>query len=564
MNLPCEVAVSGIAVHGANSIAGGNGVSSSNRSIAISGSGISCENNTVASGSASIFGTSHALRNNHFNVAVELCDLQGSIIANNTIISASSGIAQASENCSLANNLLYSNKITANSGAAIRFISPSAQNNTLYWNNITSAAGVYVNDSSGMNNYNTTLGNHGEGNIYANVLNGSVPITGTIASLYGAGLYVGSSGGGYPYSTATSQGKFICAGNCADYAPLTPAQQQPPVLCGDTISQSITLSNDINCGVDQWVVLNVVADNITLDCAGHTITGSPGIDDWGINIIGRSGVTIRNCHFQNLNFPIYHEDGSCNIIVNNLFNGTRHGPILRKGGFNHIVNNTILSAELDGIGVVGYLNDGIPSINNIVSNNTLLHCGSDYASVELSYAHNTLVEGNYIVGTGQYDNSIIMLSAFSINNTISHNRGMGGDYGFWVAWGSGNNTIVGNYISNSSYVGIYIDSETQWNRMSNNTVLSSAQNNAYQEPTAELNDWEIGGFGNYWGDHNCVDLLAPIGICDNPYNFPGDTDYSPLANPTWQIGRDDLRIGRAADVSAKPDARKPHLKSERH
>lgn len=322
----------------------------------------------------------------------------------------------------------------------------------------------------------------------------------------------------------------------------------PVIVCEDTIDSNTILTQDINCGEEQWVALNVSSDNITIDCNGRTINGSPGIDDWGINIIGRNGITIKNCRFTNLNFPIYHEDGSFNIIIDNNFWYTRHGPVLRKGNHNLISGNIVTGAEMDGIGVVGYLNDGIPSTDNNVINNTLLNCGSDYASMEISYGSNNIIRDNFIHATGQYDSSGIMLSAFSSNNLVEHNDINNGDYGIWVAWGSSNNLIKDNRIANSLYNGLYLDSEVYNNIVTQNDFLNNFSN-AYQEADA-TNVWNQNGIGNYWFNHNCVDINEPIGICDNPYYIPGGVDNFPLANPFW--GNYVNRSAPKIDIKAKP------------
>jgi parallel beta-helix repeat protein len=36
----------------------------------------------------------------------------------------------------------------------------------------------------------------------------------------------------------------------------------------------------------------VAADGVTLDCAGHTVSGAWG---WGVSLRDRTGVTVRNC-----------------------------------------------------------------------------------------------------------------------------------------------------------------------------------------------------------------------------------------------------------------------------
>ncbi len=336
----------------------------------------------------------------------------------------------------------------------------------------------------------------------------------------------------YDYDNNSTTPQFYTISGNGNGVDNFPKPRLMNLSCGDSLAQSATLSNDITCGAEEWVSLTIPNNDITLDCNGHSIIGSPGVDDWGINIMGRNNIVIRNCVFSALNFPVYHEDGSYNIIENNTFNATRHGPILRKGSYNIIKNNTILNTEMDGIGVIGYLNDGIPSHHNQVLNNIVTNCGSDYASIDISYGSNNLIDGNIITGTGQYDNSIIMINAVSNNNTISNNYGTDGDYGFWITTGSSQNSIFHNYIANSGYVGIYVDSETSLQIIYQNTILNSGQNNAYQESVANETSWELNGLGNYWSDHNCVDT-DNNGICENQYNFPGDTDFHPLSSPAW-------------------------------
>lgn len=93
----------------------------------------------------------------------------------------------------------------------------STYNNLFYWNNFTNTSGLYVNDSAG-NYWNTTIAGSGEGNIWANIFDGSVSFTGTNLSDYGGGLYIGLSA----YTLASSAGKFNCVSGCSDAAPLTP------------------------------------------------------------------------------------------------------------------------------------------------------------------------------------------------------------------------------------------------------------------------------------------------------------------------------------------------------
>ena len=64
----------------------------------------------------------------------------------------------------------------------------------------------------------------------------------------------------------------------------------PPPSCGDTITTSVTLTEDILSCEDG---LTIGANNVTLDCNGHTLAGTgSGI---GVSINGHQDVAVKNC-----------------------------------------------------------------------------------------------------------------------------------------------------------------------------------------------------------------------------------------------------------------------------
>lgn len=123
-------------------------------------------------------------------------------------------------------NVFANNTVLSSSSQPLLLLQSASANNTFYWNNFTNASGVYIGcTGAGYNRFNTTMGGHGEGNIWSNVLNGSVNITSSpqVNSLYGTGWRVGNNGTGYPYSNISSQGKIAspCGpSNITDWAPL--------------------------------------------------------------------------------------------------------------------------------------------------------------------------------------------------------------------------------------------------------------------------------------------------------------------------------------------------------
>jgi parallel beta-helix repeat protein len=93
----------------------------------------------------------------------------------------------------------------------------------------------------------------------------------------------------------------VAASSSASAAP-SPTQSFPSRegTCAMRVSESFTLANDLTCAGDGMVI---VADNVTVDLGGHTLTGPgmgpqtwplPQLDSVGVRVGGHTGVTIRN------------------------------------------------------------------------------------------------------------------------------------------------------------------------------------------------------------------------------------------------------------------------------
>ena len=144
-------------------------------------------------------------------------------IANNTLI-VPNGYAIYAD--AVVNSTFRNNTLAGGSPDEAYLTAPSS-GNTFYWNNFTATSGYYVQDLNGGNYYNTSIGAQPAGNLWANVLNGSVVIKGSMATPW-PGLYYGFVGSGYPYNSTNSQGKL--SGAITDYAPLTRNFTSMPVV----------------------------------------------------------------------------------------------------------------------------------------------------------------------------------------------------------------------------------------------------------------------------------------------------------------------------------------------
>ena len=182
------------------------------------------QNNTVAN--STINGNAGA-----YAMTIQTGANTGNSIINNTLLNAT--------------NLLY---LDSTSGA-----------NTFYWNNFTNTSGLYVNDSNGTNIYNTTISGHGEGNVWYNVINGSVNITGNLTSTGYPSLYYGSNGSAYPYNSTNAGGKL--SGAVVDNAPLTPTLTS----AGCTWSWTQRTSS----GTHQWIGMAMSSDGTKIAAADY-------------------------------------------------------------------------------------------------------------------------------------------------------------------------------------------------------------------------------------------------------------------------------------------------------
>jgi len=374
--------------------------------------------------------------------------------------------------------------------------------NTIYWNNFTATSGAYINDSSPGNYYTKLVNGRPEGNIYANVLSGAVQVQGNVSSAYGQGLYIGMNGTGYPYNSTTSQGKIV--GSAIDYAPLTqfyfnnttaPAQGcQCGVLNAPNYVCNVT-SNLNSTGT----CFTVAADNVTIECNGHSITeiGSGGT---GIDATGRSNTRMRNCRLDAFAYGIVLQSATFSN-VENISIDSSSSQYFRSSGvrligsqYNTISKvkattrddalwldnsdyNNISSSSFD-IGENGAAsNNAVHTIhsnyNRLVGvNGTNRHYpGASSPSVLMHGSSNNVLESciGTMNGTITNDAPGISISASSNNNILSNTKGISAyDVGIALDLSSGNLLVNCSAIGSAGF-GAYA---------SNNTVLDACNANS--------------------------------------------------------------------------------------
>lgn len=328
----------------------------------------------------------------------------------------------------------------------------------------------------------------------------------------------------------------------------------PEIACGDTLTASTTLSSDLVCS---GTALAIGANNVTLDCQGHTITG----DETGIGILAQNqdGITIKNCTVTNFADSIRLDSTHNSSLENNtadnnttygirliastnntltgnkvLHNGPLTGP---SGGFlvqvssnaNLFTSNLAEQNNGDGFNIVS------SDLNHLVNNTSTNNAGSGY---RFSDSNDNAINANLAgsnVQRGFHFSS-------STGNTISGNTSQNNlDDGFRLV-DFLNNILTSNVIVNNPLgIRLFFDAN-------NNTIYDNKFDNPQNVSDAGTNTWNttlqpgpniLGGpfiGGNFWSDYTGFDLDADeIGDTDLPYNASGSIanggDFLPLRPP---------------------------------
>ena len=350
------------------------------------------------------------------------------------------------------------------------------------WNNFTQTSGYYA-QGSGLEYFNSSLCN-GEGNIWANVISGQAMINGTTPSSGFPTLFIGNT----TYDDANSLGKVT---GVSDYAPLTAnAVYTAPsfnLTEGDipaTLDQegsTYYLQGDLT---GDATPITITADDVTLDCNGHSIIFAQSSNGDGIDVNADSA-TIENCTITNdgsqygqagISLSSYND----NVVQNDTISVTRGGGdwswvmgisftgsnnsitgtpisvdslygfvwavgINMAGADNTIVNNTISSPSNPEVECVGVIIQSVS--NSTFSGNSITDpgCwnGDDWGVLTWGASDNNQFHGNKV-------NSEIDIIIDGSGNTFLHNNLTGSR---WVDDQSG-----GNNYNDSTSGNIYYDS----------------------------------------------------------------------------------------------------------
>jgi parallel beta-helix repeat protein len=260
-------------------------------------------------------------------------------------------------------------------------------------------------------------------------------------------------------------------------------------------------------------------DNIVVDGANRALQGTDAHGSRGIDLTGRSNVTIANIKIKDFGYGVYLSSASNNVLSQNDLTNNYCGIWLVVSSNSNIISgNNIANNE----GYAIWLKDS--SNNNISENKFTLN--SDYC-IYLGDSNNNTVSANYIA-----NNDLGIYFYSSSNNIISGNNIANNERGIHLS-DSSQNTIDGNNIKSSGFFGIGL-SESSNNRIYHNNFI-----NNYDQvfSSASTNVWDNGypSGGNYWSDYEerypDAEERGGSGIWDTQYVIDeNNQDNYPLMN----------------------------------
>ena len=284
------------------------------------------------------------------------------------------------------------------------------------------------------------------------------------------------------------------------------------------VTEDTTLTEDHNGNII------IDANGITLDCDGHTITGSgSGI---GVLLDNKTDVTVRNCRVVQFDTGFEVGAGSSSVdLARNFSNGNGQGFVIGGSTAVTLTENTannngswgfILTTGTTGSTLTGNsasANDKIGFALDTVSGNSLVdnHASAQETNFDLLDSDNNSLDGN--VATGGFRGFAVSKSD---GNTITNNSVVGTTGGAGFVFGnSSNNVVTGNLAERNQAQGFTSFLGSQGNTFTSNSSHANTDT-GFSDAEPELNTYV---------DNICIANAQgsdPKGLCDESGSFSDD------------------------------------------
>ena len=250
----------------------------------------------------------------------------------------------------------------------------------------------------------------------------------------------------------STTGSFTIAGN-------------GPLACGtlSTPNKVYTLTQNV---ASSGTCFTVAAAGVTIDCNGHSITGSNYVETYGI-YSDQSGTTIQNCKISNFQDGIFFNGVTGGAITNTnsaTTQGTGIGILLSSSSGNTISGSTGTSPQYSGIELYSGSN------YNTITGSTGTSTSGDGIEIIDNSNDNTIISST---GTSVSGNGIGLANSF-YNNIISSTGTSNSFNGIYLDSGASNNMITGSTGTSNSNVGIQLYSSSNYNTITGSTGTSAS------------------------------------------------------------------------------------------
>ena len=147
----------------------------------------------------------------------------------------------------------------------------------------------------------------------------------------------------------------------------------------------LIITKDTNLKAEHDGKIRIDTDGITLNCTSHNVTGDgTGI---GINLAGRTGVTVKNCNVTEFGWGFFLQGSRDNILRHNSANENQYGFVLRFGA----ISNTLHQNEANENGSTGFFLWTNTKENQLINNSAKRN--GEYGYYLIAASENTL-KGN--------------------------------------------------------------------------------------------------------------------------------------------------------------------------
>ena len=272
-------------------------------------------------------------------------------------------------------------------------------------------------------------------------------------------------------------------GLAAVLVPLSPASAAS-VTCGDVLTADTILTEDLACGPTSDALV-IGADDVTLNLAGHTISG-PGAYATafaGVRVAQQSGVTIEKGTITGFQTGVVLDESTGSLVTQLTVHDNDQGINL-AGGSGHVVEkNNVYGNGRDAIRL------GLSS-DNLVSKNTVTD--NVFGIGVADFSSNNVVDKNHL--SGNRDFAVALFSGAS-NNLVEKNDVLGTTgHGLQVSADASGSSLKENVVSTSGLDGIHVEAPST--TVTKNTAVRNANLGIFAPGAVDGGGNKASGNGN--------------------------------------------------------------------